>query len=344
MSDWQEEQRRRDQRRRDEVMGLPVLPLARHAVITGQDGDVRVCASVGPGGELVTVWVAAADLDAVTSRTVNQGGASFPDPGAARPVTARITVHDPALASVTAIGSLQLAHITVQPLPGSRFVIVGARCRWRPDGPDRNAVVYDGAGQVTGEHVLGDGIAQVQATSAGQVWVGYFDEGVYGNYGWGQPGTAVPVGAYGIVQFSPAFEPAWHYPGGPAGGPWDPVSGCAALNVTDACVWTYCDAEFPLIRIRDGSVTNWRNDLAGASALAAAGSQVALFAGYGTDHGRLALAVLGDDRIHLRAQYRIVLPDGRPLPPSTDVFGRGPCLHFLTGCTWYQLDMGSITT
>jgi hypothetical protein len=45
MSDWQEERRRRDRARRDEVMGLPVLPVRRHGFIDGRDDDVRVCAS-----------------------------------------------------------------------------------------------------------------------------------------------------------------------------------------------------------------------------------------------------------------------------------------------------------
>jgi hypothetical protein len=86
--------------------------------------------------------------------------------------------------------------------------VAGARCRWRPEGPDRNAVLYDADGQVVSEHVLGDGIAHVLATSTGQVWAGYFDEGIYGNYGWGRADSEEPVGAYGIVRFSPDLEPA----------------------------------------------------------------------------------------------------------------------------------------
>ena len=61
--------------------------------------------------------------------------------------------------------------------------MAGARCRRRPEGPNRNAVLYDADGQVVSEHVLGDGIAHLLATSTGQVWAGYFDEGIYGNYG-----------------------------------------------------------------------------------------------------------------------------------------------------------------
>ena len=186
MSNWQEARRHQDRVRREAVMRLPVLQVRRHGVIDGQDGDVRVCASVGPDGELVAVWTTAEDLEAVTSRTVSAGGATFPDPDAARPVAARITVHAPELAAVTRVQelALALAHITVQPMPGDRFLVAGARCRWRRDGPDRNAVLYDADGQVVSEHVLGDGIEHVLATSTGQVWVGYFDEGIYGNYGW----------------------------------------------------------------------------------------------------------------------------------------------------------------
>ena len=207
MSDWQEKRRRRDRARRDDVMTFPVLSVRRHGVIDGPGGDVRGCASVGSAGEVVAVWTTAEARGAVTSTTVSAAGASFPDPGAARPVAGRITVHAPELAAVTPIQDLALAHITVQPMPGGRFLVAEARCRWRPGGPDRNAVLYDTDGQVVSEHVFGDGIAHVLTTSTGQVWVGCFDEGIYGNYGWGLGEGPEPVGAYGIVQFSPVCSP-----------------------------------------------------------------------------------------------------------------------------------------
>jgi hypothetical protein len=37
-------------------MSLPVLRVRHHGVIGGRDGDVLVCASVGPAGEVVAVW------------------------------------------------------------------------------------------------------------------------------------------------------------------------------------------------------------------------------------------------------------------------------------------------
>jgi hypothetical protein len=342
MSDWQEQRRRRDRARRDEVMRLPVLQVRHHGVIDGRDGDVRVCASVGPAGEVVAVWTTAEGLEAVTSRTVSAGGASFPDPGTTRPVAARITVHAPELAAVTRIQDLALAHTTVQPMPGDRFLVVGARCRWRRDGPDHNAVLYDAGGQVVSDHVLGDGIEHVLATNTGQVWAGYFDEGIYGNYGWGQADTQEPVGAYGIVRFSPGLEPAWHYPQYTEVGPWDAVSDCYALNVDDTCTWACYYSDFPVVCIRDDIVTGWHNDITGARALAVAGSRVTLSGGYGPDYDRLALTELGADRAKPAGEYRIVLSDGEPLPPTTQVIGRGSRLHFLTDTGWYQLDMDDI--
>jgi hypothetical protein len=238
MSDRREQQWHRGRVRRDEVMSLPVLRVrhhgVHHGVIGGRDGDVLICASVGPAGEVVAVWTAPDGLGPVTSAAVSAAGACFPDPAAGRPVEARITVHAPEPAAVTRIADLALGHITVQPIPGGKFLVAGARCRWRRDGPDRNGVLYDADGQVVSEGVLGDGLGQVLAGSDGQVWIGYFDEGICGNYGRGQADTNEPVGAYGIVRFSPGLAPAWHSrseyrarhapppgaPGRPAGARW----------------------------------------------------------------------------------------------------------------------------
>ena len=121
-------------------MRLPVLRVRCHGVIGGHDGDVLVCTSAGPAGEAVAVWTGPESLEVVTSATVSAAGASFPDPGAARPVLARITVHTPDLAVVTQIQDLALC-VTVQPMPGDRFLLAGARCRWRPEGPDLRYVL-----------------------------------------------------------------------------------------------------------------------------------------------------------------------------------------------------------
>jgi hypothetical protein len=52
--------------------------------------------------------------------------------------------------------------------------------------------MYDAQGRPSQGEVFGDDIAHVQATDTGEIWVGYFDEGVYGNYGWGS--SRLPIG------------------------------------------------------------------------------------------------------------------------------------------------------
>ena len=302
-------------------MSLPVLRVRHHGVIGGRDGDVLVCVSVGPAGEAVAVWTAPDGLGPVTSMTVSAAGACFPDPAASRPVQARITVHTPELAAVTPIADLALAHIAVQPMPGGMVLVAGVRCRWRRGGPDRNGVLYDADGQIVAERVLGDGIRHVLATSNGQVWIGYFDEGIYGNYGWGRADTEDPVGAYGIVRFSPGLAAVWHYPKYTKVGPWDAISDCYALNVDDMCAWACYDSDFPVVCIRGDAVTGWHNDIKGVSALAMAGSRVALFGGYGPDYDRLALTELGTDRAEPAGEYRVVLANREPLPAGTEVIG-----------------------
>ena len=89
-------------------------------------------------------------------------------------------------------------------------------------------------------------------------------------------------------------------------------------------------------------MTGWHNDIKGASALAVAGSRVALFGGYGPDRDRLALAGLSADRAEPAGEYRVVLPHGEPLPQGTRVIGRGSRLHFLACTSWYQLDVDDI--
>ena len=86
MSEGREQQRHRDRvRRREEVMSLPVLRVRHHGVIAGHDGDVLVCASVGPACEVAAVWTAPEGVGAVTSSDGLGGPGAFPGSGRGPP-------------------------------------------------------------------------------------------------------------------------------------------------------------------------------------------------------------------------------------------------------------------
>ncbi|WP_305788189.1 hypothetical protein [Symbioplanes lichenis] len=326
--------------KRDPKRERALLRLRRHGrLASADDGDVLVRASVGPEGEAVAVWTAAADREALTSVTVQPGWATFPDPRAAYPAGTRVTVQSAAGLREVRIAAMPLAHVTAQPLPGGRMLLVGARCRWRPEGPDRNAIVYDAEGAPVGEHVFGDGIQHLLTTPSGGIWAGYFDEGVFGNKGWGGPGPA-PVGSCGLIRFGPGGEQEWRF-GGPDGVPY--IDDCYALNVAGETVWACYYSDFPLVRVRDGRITVWSNDLArGAQALLADDHRVALIGGYGGRHNRVVAGELGDDALRETRRFRLALPDGRPLSARARVVGRGPDLHVFYGTEWYRLSLDDI--
>jgi hypothetical protein len=342
MSDWEAERRARDERRRAEMLALPAVQLRRHAAVASpQAGDVLVTASIGPSHEAVALWATAQDSAALRSRTSQPGWATFADARTPHRVDGRVTVHRPDETVVTRIDDLRLAHPAVQPLPGGRILVVGARCRWRATGPDRNAVVYDSEGQVVTEQTLGDGIEHVLTTPIGRIWVGYFDEGVYGNYGWGDLSSPAPIGACGLVRFSTELQLEWEYP---VDSRWGSISDCYALNVDGEDAWACYYTGFPVVRIDDGSVAGWRNPVArGARALLASDAHAAFVGGYGPDADSLVVCRRADDEVLKVGEYRLELPDDAPVPPSARVVGRGAELHVLTDDAWYRLDLTQLT-
>ncbi|MFD9894088.1 hypothetical protein ACFWY9_32465 [Amycolatopsis sp. NPDC059027] len=316
---------------------------ARHhsRLVAPQAGDELVSASVGPSGEVVALWAAPEDLSELTVRTTTPGGATFPEPRTSRPVTARVTVHTPDMAIAARIRSLSVAYPTVQPLPDGQVLVVGSRCRWRPEGPDRNAIVYDSDGAVVFGETVGDGIQHVQTTRRGETWVGYFDEGIYGNFGWGDSEGRPPLGASGLTRFSTALTQDWRF-SLPDDSAWGSIEDCYALNVDGDTAWACYYDDFPIVRVHDGAVTGWHNDVRGAKALAVGGSRVALYGGYRPDHDRLVVGVLDGDRFQVTGKYRLAGPDGRPLPRTAQVVGRGPDLNVFVDDVWLRLNIDDI--
>jgi hypothetical protein len=195
----------------------------------------------------------------------------------------------------------------VQPL-GADLLLVCPRCRRNPGGdPERNARLYGRDGVLKSEFTLGDGIASVQTTEQGLIWVSYFDEGIFGNYGWSEP-----LGGSGLVAWSSSGTKLYEYTP-PAG--HEPISDCYALNVTrDRDVWCYYYTDFSMARIRNFVASDaWRMPVKGAHALALDGRTALLFGSYET-RDQLHLV-----RLHARgttevvASFGLVLPSGEPL-------------------------------
>ncbi|MDN4607679.1 hypothetical protein [Sporosarcina highlanderae] len=88
----------------------------------------------------------------------------------------------------------------IQPIDEEHFMLVCARSYYHDaQNIEENARVYDKNGRFIRSFCLGDGIEHVYVTRNQEIWTGYFDEGVYGNYGWEKP-----VGSSGLVGWDAA--------------------------------------------------------------------------------------------------------------------------------------------
>ena len=161
------------------------------------------------------------------------------------------------------------AYSLVQPIGDANFLLVTSRTY---DGMERNGHVWRSDGSLIREFSLGDGIEDVQTSARSEIWVSYFDEGVFGNGE--EPGLAC-FDLAGKRVFSFADSIAKDDNEIPL------IDDCYALNVSgDDEVWLYYYMAFPLVKLVGKRLAGiWpRAPRLGSHALAV-GERSVLFAG-----------------------------------------------------------------
>lgn len=294
---------------------------------------------MSPNGP-VAMWSGSDGASELNGRDVQQpGGASFartvPN---TKPAVALAGYRESAVVPTTVaqVRSLPVAFPHVSMLADGSFLVVGARCHWRESGPELNALAIDQNGRIIRRGCLGDGIQHVQVDDDGTIWAGYFDEGVFGNYGWGDGGRSpAPLGAGGIVAWSPDFEKSWELH--PARGL---VSDCYALNVHDGEVLACPYTDFPVVRIQDRRVTvTPTSGVSGPVGIIASGNRLGIVGTY-KDPSLLITGIIEDGTFRESGRTHLWAPDGAPLPQAR-VHCQGPTVHFFAGATWYSFNLES---
>ena len=127
---------------------------------------------------------------------------------------------------------------------GEHFLLLGARCAYRENGPDQNAWIVSRDGAVLSRFCLGDGIQDCVVKKDGTIITSYFDEGVFGNYGWDEP-----LGACGLIAWTSEGTPLWK-------NEKYSIYDCYAISLDEEeNLWFYYYDEFRLVR------TNFKEDL-----------------------------------------------------------------------------------
>jgi hypothetical protein len=223
----------------------------------------------------------------------------------------------------------------VQPLV-DEVLLVCARCHYKAtDDFERNGRVYTRTGKFVREMLLGDGIQSVQTTSQGFIWTSFFDEGVFGNFGWTNP-----VGASGLVGWGSSGNKQFEFQ--PRNG-LEPICDCYALNVaSDDDVWCYYYTEFPLVRLRSRAIESvWRMRFGGSDAFAISAGY-ALFRGGYLDRDVYRLYSLGaDGEVLLEEMIEFVDNDGNRLV-AEHVVGRADAIYLVCRGKLYRIDVSEV--
>lgn len=158
---------------------------------------------------------------------------------------------------------------SVQPIGDQDWLLV--RCRSSGD-KDHNAHVYSAYGEHVRSFPAGDGIEDVQVTKDSNIWISYFDEGVFGDCEWSRSGlVCLDNEGKQVFDFRSVCIEA------------DPIDDCYALNVCSSHeTWLCYYTDFPLVRLTDHKVNEiWRNiPVAGSHAFAVSKENVLFAGGY----------------------------------------------------------------
>jgi hypothetical protein len=216
----------------------------------------------------------------------------------------------------------------IQPLSDGGFLIAELGTG---RGPEPNANRYDSAGRLVGRFRFGHMITGLSVDRADRVWIGYGDEGIFGD----------PLSAAGLSRYDGhTGERQWSY-SAPAG--ISMISECWALNVGDEATWAYCEhLDNALVRVSsDDSCRMWTTDSGAASALVTDGRQVLLI-GYlsrPVPRGLCEIWELGPDR--LEKPRPVIFVPAVPLGFGS-VFARGPIIYCVDGARVFRGDIRDI--
>ncbi len=274
---------------------------------------------------------------AVWSAPDGSHGPGSASAGTARDPTVALAeyVDSTAPTTVVTLPGLPVAYPVVDRLSATELLVVGARCQWSVQGPEQNAVVVSLDGTIVRRGCIGDGLEHVQVADDGTIWAGYFDEGVYGNLGWGGPGPE-PLGHAGLVAWSPSFEKRWEYRDRE-----HVIDDCYALNVAGDTVWACPYSPFAVVRVVRGETEVYPTEnVAGPRGIIASGDRVGLLGTY-QDPAVLVVGSLSsgrwveERRTHLRAAEGGALPEGQ-------ISCRGSVAHLFAGARWHSFDLDDL--
>jgi hypothetical protein len=217
------------------------------------------------------------------------------------------------------------AYPIVDQMADGRWLVAGSRAK----KDEKNGRIHDVDGRVKHTMVLGDGIENLLCSADGTVWVGYFDEGIFG--GPNKDGSW-PVSSGGIVQFDAAGTPLWSFNKQIREN--HSIADSYAMTLSGTDLWACFYTDFPIARISGGKPMFWSNSVAGAKAIAVKDDIVMLGGGYSEDANRITLVKLDGKSSRELGSLRY----GREKHGAAGMLqGRGSVIHIVADGVWSKV-------
>ncbi len=278
-------------------------------------------------GTLAVLAVASADCELPFERTEN-AMASFPVTSTSRAFPATFMRFGAELLTEVDLPPSCASYPLVQVFPDGSILLVSSRCSKTAEGPELNAAVYSPAGEMLREFCLGDGIQDLRVSAKGEIWASYFDEGIFGNFGWYEDG----VGVSGLCCFDALGNVTWEFN---KSGDLQSIDDCMAMSLCGGDMVACYYSSFTIVRVNQDKHTDaWSNEVEGATAIAVSGGEIIMYGGYGDESIRCIAQQLGSDgAVHNSRKVELEFPENYV---GETIVGRDNELHVVVAGCWYK--------
>ena len=250
----------------------------------------------------------------------------------------RVIIHDQDGKKIIELNNQNWNYHFVQPIDENNFLLVCARSYYYESGKyDLNAKVFDRFGNQIREFLLGDGIQNVYVTKENKIWTSYFDEGVYGNYGW-----EVPIGRNGLRAWDSNGNEIYQYPNSDQNKYF--IDDCYALNiVADEEVWFYFYLDFSLARYNNGQIEYFKPDIAGSDGFIMYDDFVLFRDGYGKHDNYILYRFSNSNNLERKCLLSFTDEQGEMIKADR-ISCRGSLILLIVGTQVYLADLKDIIT
>ncbi|MEP1230686.1 MAG: hypothetical protein ABJG88_08425 [Litorimonas sp.] len=212
----------------------------------------------------------------------------------------------------------------IDQFPDGNWLVANSRSQG-----DGNARIFRSNGTEAGRIELGDGIEHIKIDEQNRIWVGWFDEGIFGNDKWSYPGLRWPPSSSGIAVFNIEGELIKH-------ASIKSIADCYALNIFDSEAWSCTYTDFPILQMSDTEEKIWTSNLSGIRALAINYPNVLVAGGYNENINCISLVELTKDTAKVKMTWQTDLISGKTEILLLD--GRANIIHLVSNKKWHRWD------